>query len=211
MSAGDDAETRLIQEAQSGSRSALEELLLNHYARLEARIAKKIPADLRSRVSAEDVLQEAFSAAVRGIRGFEPDGPDAFYRWLATLAEHRLIDLIRESRAEKRGGGRVGLQADPAESRDVIDLLSVLAVHVRTPSRSAAHHEMVAAIQTALERVEERYREVLRLRYVEGLSVTQTAERLGKTEPAVMMLCHRGLRRLRDELGTSSGFFSRKE
>lgn len=211
MSSQEDAELRLLQRARAGERAALEELLLNHYARLEARIAKKIPAELRGHVGAEDVLQETFANACRALATFEPAGPDAFYRWLATLAEHRLIDLVREARAEKRGGGRTPIEHGDASGDSLPDLLGLLAVSERTPSRSVAKREAAAAIRGALEHIEPDYRDALRLRYIEGLSVEDAAARLGRTAPALMMLCHRGLRRLREELGKSSDFFSRKE
>jgi DNA-directed RNA polymerase specialized sigma24 family protein len=42
------------------------------------------------------------------------------------------------------------------------------------------------------------------------LSVAETAARMSRTERAVHMLCHRGLEQLRDVLGRSSRFFTRK-
>jgi RNA polymerase sigma-70 factor (ECF subfamily) len=86
----------------------------------------------------------------------------------------------------------------------------MLAPHDRTPSRSAAAHEAVEAIRAALGEIDVDYAEALRLRYAEGLAVENTAERMGRTKAAVHMLCHRGLRRLRDALGRESKFLSRK-
>ncbi|RMF77808.1 MAG: sigma-70 family RNA polymerase sigma factor [Planctomycetota bacterium] len=202
---------QLVQQAIAGDRTALEELLLLHYDRLLARIARKLPTDLRGALSPEDVLQDVFLDVAERIGAFRPDGPEAFARWSATIAEHRLIDLVRSRRAAKRGGGRKAVEAAPGDwSQTAIDILGQIAIHEHTPSRSAAGHEAVAAIRTALERINPDYRDALRMRYVEGLSVAQTAERMGRTPQAIHMLCHRGLSELRDVLGPDSDFLSRK-
>ena len=201
----------LIARAAGGERAALEELLLAHYDRLANRIAGKIPDDLSRTISVEDVIQETFLEVVHRIGTFAPTGDDAFYRWLATIAEHQLIDMIRALRAAKRGGGRSPLDAGGEEWASAItDLLGMLAPHDRTPSRSAAAHEAAEAIREALDEIDADYAEALRLRYAQGLAVEATAQEMGRTKAAVHMLCHRGLLRLRDALGRESKFLSRK-
>jgi RNA polymerase sigma-70 factor (ECF subfamily) len=205
------SEADLTARAIAGETGALEELLLLHYDRLAARVTGKIPASMRGVISAEDVLQESFLEVINRINSFEARESDSFYRWLATIAEHRLIDLVRAHRAAKRGGGRSPLEGSPAgESRSVVDLLSLLAVSERTPSRSVAGHEAVAAIRGALDQIKPDHRDALQMRYLEGLSVAATAERLGRTEAAIHMLCNRGLRALADVLGPDSKYLSRK-
>ena len=69
---------------------------------------------------------------------------------------------------------------------------------------------MVLAVQNALGELKEDYREALRLHYIESLSVAETAERMGRSDGAVLMLCNRGLRRLAEVIGDPARFFSRK-
>lgn len=198
-----------LQRATSGDQAALEELLLEHYDRLSYRLSGKIPTQLQGTLTAEDVLQETFLDVINRIATFEPRSEEAFFHWVATIAEHRLIDMIRAQKAAKRGGDRA--QVDNAAGEEsVADLLGILAVNERTPSRSAAGHEAVNAIRGALEKIKPDYRQALQLRYVEGLTVAETASRMERTEPAIHMLCHRGLLSLRDTLGSDSQFFSRK-
>jgi RNA polymerase sigma-70 factor (ECF subfamily) len=83
-------------------------------------------------------------------------------------------------------------------------------VDERTPSRSAAGHEAVRAVQVGLAGLKSDYREALRLRYIEGLPVAEVAARMDRTERAVHMLCHRGLQCLRAAVGRSSQFLSSK-
>lgn len=206
----DAAEETLVQQAINGSAPALERLLLNHYDRLAAEISRKLPDDLRSLIAADDVLQETFVVAFREIHAFVPQGPGAFHAWLAAIAQHRLFDLVKAQRAAKRGGGRAALPAHANSPDDsLVGLLEVLNVQEHTPSRSVARREAVSAVQVGLAALKEDYREALRLRYIEGLTVAQVAARLGRSEHAVHMLCHRGLEQLHEVLGRSSQFFSR--
>jgi len=202
----------LLANAVAGDRAALESLLLACYRRLAARVAPKIPARLRDLVSADDVLQETFAEVFRRIGQFEARGEEAFFHWVSAIADQRLSDMIKAQCAAKRGGGRAPAQAaaSPAAS-SVVDLLEMLRVHEHTPSRSAARHEAVAAVQAALNGVREDYRHALHCRYIRGMPVADIAAEMGRTQRAVHMLCNRGLKQLKNLLGASSEFFSRKQ
>ncbi len=204
----DHPETELLERAIGGEQVALERLMMAHHSRLSADLGKKLPAGMRALISVDDVLQETYLCAFRDIRSFQPRGCGAFYRWLESIAEHRLLDAIKAERAVKRGGRRAKAEAPTGgEPGSVVGWLEMLAEYERTPSQSAAGHQAVAIIQSALGDLKEEYREVLRLRYVEGLPVAEAAARMKRTEGAVCLLCHRALRRLRQDLGSSSRFF----
>lgn len=210
MSTGE-ADQELIARAVGGDQAALERLLMGHYDRLAADMARKLPNEFRAVIAAEDVLQEAFVVAFREIRSFTPQGRGSFYNWLATIAQHRLWDLVKGQRAAKRGGGRAAVGAQVKSPTDsLVGLLEQLYATERTPSRSAAGREAVAAVQVGLAALKGDYRQALQLRYIEGLSVAEAAARMKRTDHAIHMLCHRGLRRLHEILGRSSQFFSRK-
>src|SRR5690349_15544417 len=100
-------EAELVTRAVAGEQMALNRLLLTHYGPLAARLDKRIPAQMRSLIAPEDILQEVFAEVFQTVAGFKPGSPDAFYKWLATIADHRLLDAVRAHRAAKRGGGRV--------------------------------------------------------------------------------------------------------
>jgi RNA polymerase sigma-70 factor (ECF subfamily) len=204
------SEQELVRRAAAGDEAALRRLLLAHHDQLAATIARQLPLDLQPTVSADDVLQEAYLVAFRKIREFELGASGGFQAWLTSIAEHRLSDLIKWRRRAKRGGGWKPAELRPANDEStVIDMLQVLAADSRTPSREACLHEAMAAMQTALENLKEDAREALRLRYLEGLPVAEVAERIGRSEGAVHMLCTRGLQSLREELGDLSRFLSR--
>lgn len=207
---GSRSEQELISQASTGDRSAIHELLMLHHHQLVATIEKQVPADLCGVLSADDVCQEAYVSVFRQVTSFQPHNEQAFERWLRTIADRKLVDMIRTQRAAKRGGGkRVDVRYTRDDTSSMVELLDILAVHERTPSRSAAHRELVRIVQDALDELKEDYREVLQLRYIQSLSVAETAQRMGRSDGAVMMLCNRGLQQLEEVIGDPSRFFSR--
>lgn len=207
--AGIRSDRDLAQRAVAGDRDALSELLYRHYAPIETLIRRSIPEDLREKLDAEDILQDVHIEAFRTVAKLDPDGDDTFIRWLTTIAQQRLIDRIRAARRLKRGGGRVRLRTMAGAAQDGLSgLLNRLAVDPHSPTRSLAGREAAEAVQVALAGLEEPYREAIRLRYIERLKITEIAERLKKTEGAAQMLCHRGLRKLKEALGRASRYLS---
>ncbi|TWT45081.1 RNA polymerase sigma factor SigX [Phycisphaerae bacterium RAS1] len=190
-----------LSRARSGDRAALQQLLLSLHDRASAAISGRLPADLSGLLSADDVLQEAYIVVCREIGTFEGSEFDAFVSWVIRVAEHRMLDMIKGLRARKRGGKRRAIDVSPkGDDQATINLLEMLSVHSRTPSRSVARREDVSLVQSALASLETDYRECLTLRYVEGLGIEEIAERVGKTSGAARMLCHRGLQRLREAI-----------
>ncbi len=202
-------DSQLLERAIAGEPLALERLILAHHKALVAVVTNKIPPTLAVTVAADDILQETYAEVYRGIGSFRPDSDNAFFRWLCTIADHRVLDAVRAHRAAKRGGGRAPVEASPtAEQSAMLALLDLVYVSERTPSRSAAGHEAAGAVRNAIGTLKPEYRDAIRLRYIEGLSVADTAARMERTERAVHKLCSRGLQRLREALGDGSRFFS---
>lgn len=206
MSSSSDTEAELLRRAIAGERFAMDRLLLAHFDRLAARI--KVPRELQGVLDCEDIVQETLAEAWRHIATFQPEDASAFFGWLLTIAEHKLLDKIKAQRAEKRGGGRTAtyLPADPDSSVNI--LAEQLAVDPETPIVVAVRNEQIEAIRAAVLRLAEPYRQVLQLIYLDGLSAAEVADRLSKTLGAIYMLCSRGKEMLRSILGESGKFFS---
>ncbi len=203
MDAGPDND--LVQRAVAGDRAAFEALLAVFYPRLRAHFAPLLPRDLQGVLSVEDVLQDGILEACQTLGTVRIANSKALYAWLLTVVEHNMFDLLRAARTAKRNRGWSPLDA---ESTSVAGTLEQWAVNLRTPSSSAAGHEASVAVRTALDLLPAGYRDVLRLRYFEGVSVAEAAVRLGRSEAAVQMLCHRGLRQLAVLMGSASRFLS---
>ena len=171
--------TRLVDAACGGSREALETLYARHAGRLVAFIRSRMSNELAQRVSPEDILQETLLESSRKIDAFVPQGGASFYRWLVGIARNKVLEANRARLARKRSL-EGPLEIDLAQSQT-------------SPSGRAMRIESAVHLHDALATLPERQAEAVRCRYLEGLSLAETAERLECSEPAVKALVSRGL------------------
>jgi RNA polymerase sigma-70 factor (ECF subfamily) len=134
----------------------------------------------------EDVASEVWCSIARDLRSFTGN-ERAFQAWAFTIARHRMIDAARQ------------------RSRRV-DLLPIVDVdHACEGDASTAmtHASELADALKVLRVLAPSQAEVVALRVIGRLTVKETAEALGKTEGAVRVLSHRGLRDLADRVAMS--------
>ena len=81
------------------SREDLQRQLKDRAALMHERLRRRIPPDLRSVLSAEDVLQAVWMAAFEQIAGFRAYHNGALDRWLNRIADVQLYEHIRRLRA----------------------------------------------------------------------------------------------------------------
>jgi len=196
-----------IRRAKAGDVPAFEAVLRRHAHGLEAYVRRHLPSDVARVADVGDVVQDTYFEAWRRFGQFDAADGSSAGRWLATIARHRIVDLVRHHRAAKRGGGG-GETAAGAAGRgesELTRMLQDLAVYERTPSQSAISHERRAALQRAMDDLRPAYQLVIRMRYLEGLPVREAAERLGRSEHAVHMLCNRAMRELAVHVGALCG------
>ena len=203
-----DVESQLVEQAVAGDRAAIQSLLSRNHHRLAGVIEARIPTDLRGVLAADDVCQEAYVAVFQQVHALRERTAPAFRAWLTAIVERKLVDAIRALRAKKRGGDRHEITGE-VDVSSVVQLLDLVAVHERTPSRSVARREMVADLHVAMRALSEDHQQVLRLRFLEGLSVADTATQMARSDGAVVMLCKRALRQLGETIGDPAAFLSR--
>ena len=197
----------LLSRAIDGDTDALTQLLEAHGPMLRAFLAGKIPAHLQSVLSEDDVVQQTYADAFLGIGSFVPQGDRSFTNWLVTLAERNLTDAIRMLHREKRGGDR--RRVEPAASEEsLMALYELVGATTTTPSRLAARSEAKAAMNQAISRLPELYRQVVEMYDLQGRSVDEVAAALGRRPGAVFMLRARALRRLAEIMGSASDYLS---
>ncbi len=188
----------LLAQAGRGDRSAIGRLLERHRGRLRNSLAGRIDRRISPRLDASDLVQETFAVASRRMPEFLKERRIGFFDWLRGLAMDRLISSRRfHLGASKRTAVREQPQAnqgrDPVADRALCTCPS--------PSSQAIHNEDFARIRSILERMPPADREILDLRYVEGLTFAQLSARLGITQSAVKMRHLRAIERLRDVCG----------
>jgi RNA polymerase sigma factor (sigma-70 family) len=183
------------------------ELLLRVDALYEY-VAARIPPRLRPEVAPEDVLQEVWIGAFTTISSYNPSKPYAFDRWLTGVVNHKLVDALKAATRLKRGGGARRVPAACGRRSSLYDLFARLASPRGTPSREYGTREAACALQIALSRLPVDRRTAVRMRYLEGRSRPEIAQRMQKSEAAVNSLLFCGLRDLRRFLGDAAQYFS---
>jgi len=200
-----EAELGLIQAAVDGDAAALEQLLWTHYSALERHIAPQIPADARKHFSAEDILQTTFSQAFRDIRQLEHREGGAFFAWLRTIANHRLLDALRKMR---RGTAKQLSLNQAGGLSSLTDLFDIVCHDSTSPSMKVSRDEALRALQIALAGLPKDQQQALRLNCLEEKSIEEVAIEIGRTEAAVRGLVFRGKKSLAEAMGRSSQWLS---
>lgn len=153
----------LIERVQSGENAAFDLLVKKYQHRVAALLRRHIadPSEI------EDVAQEAFIRAYRGLANFR--GESAFYTWLYRIT----VNTARNHRVamDRRGAVRGGM--DPAEAERFDD--GALLRDTDTPERHAATGEVREAIDHSLGSMPACLREALTLREMNGLSYEEIA------------------------------------
>ena len=168
---------QLINQARSGDRTALQQLLLKYSAELRNHIAHRLPSSLHSTLDAEDVVQEALCEAYLKIDRLQKSSAESFLAWIKAIGEMSLLMFMRAESAQKRGGQlQKRHQFRYSDTGSVIDLLEHLPEDVTTPSRAAANQEALTALQVAVAELPPDQREVIVLHLLQGKTVEATAE-----------------------------------
>jgi RNA polymerase sigma-70 factor (ECF subfamily) len=138
---------------------------------------------------AEDLLGELALRLVSRLKRYEESG--RFDQWLFRIAANLVRDRIRRRRT---GAAGLSLEAEDASGASLAD--RVAAREARVDSGLLAE-EASAAVQTALEKLDETTRQMILLRHFADLSFKEIAEMFGCPLGTALAKVHRGLRALR--------------
>jgi len=187
------------QAARAGDRLALAKLLAAHYPRLRARAEAGMDPPMNARYDPDDILQDVYLDLARQLPRFEHHAGGSFLNWVLTILDHKLVDAWRAAHCQARDVGReIPAQLPGADS--CYNLLDVLFASSGTPSRAARRDEALAALSVCLAHLSDPHRQVLELRFLQGLPVADVARHLHRSEAAVVALTKRALAALRESM-----------
>ncbi|MBI4585141.1 MAG: sigma-70 family RNA polymerase sigma factor [Planctomycetes bacterium] len=180
--------TTLVARAQEGDRTSFDELVRRYSSRLEKQIQARLGARLKAKLDVQDVLQETFTVAFRSIKKFIWHEEDSFYRWLAGISEHYIMNA-----SQKKAWNEISLAREVAVS-DV------------SPSKALRREERFERLEAALAGLSDEHRRVVILARIDGLTVTEIAARMDRSTGAVKMLLARALLSLKKSFGDTESF-----
>ncbi|TIC80263.1 sigma-70 family RNA polymerase sigma factor [Nocardioides sp. GY 10127] len=167
----------LVELARKGDAEAFG-LLYDHY---QSSVYRFLYYRTRSVQLAEDLTSETFFRALRSMQGFRWQGRD-FGAWLMTIARNLATDHFKASRT------RLELTTEDMGLHDDAD--------DATPEALALEGLTHEVLVDALRQLPDEQRDCVVMRFLQGLSIAEVAEALGRSEGAVKQLQLRGVRNL---------------
>jgi RNA polymerase sigma-70 factor (ECF subfamily) len=166
----------LVELARNGDKEAFGQLY-DHY---QPSVYRFLYYRVGSMTLAEDLAAETFFRALRSMHSFRWQGKD-FGAWLMTIARNLTADHFKAGRTRLEQTTEDMQTLDTTTESPEIEVLSALTNE---------------ALLRALGELPTEQRECLIMRFLQGLSIAETAEILGRSSGAVKQLQLRGVRNL---------------
>lgn len=170
----------LVQLAQGGDKEAFAQL----YDLYVDTVFRYVLVRVANRALAEDLTSETFVRAIRRIDSFTWQGKD-IAAWFVTIARNLIADHVKSARFR--------FEVATADMRDADERVDAPDTEVLTRLRDER-------LVSAIKQLGPDQAECITLRFLQGLSLADTARVLGKSEGAVKQLQLRATRALRKAL-----------
>jgi len=183
----------LVDRFKNGDQSAFDEMVSRYWGRIYSMVNQL----LRNTQDAEEVTQDAFIRAHRGLVNFR--GDSAFSTWLyqiaTNLARNRYWYWWRRKRDKSVSFDQpIGPDGD-------MTLADVIPAELETPDDITVTQEFVDRIAEGMARLNAKHREILTLRNIKNLSYEEIAEVLQISVGTVKSRIARARESLRGKLG----------
>jgi len=170
-------DNELVRLVLGGNQQAYARLVDKYKGRIFAHLYRMIG----QRQDAQDLAQEVFTKAYFKLDTFHPDGN--FSAWLYRVAANHCLDELRRRKQTVKTLG---------EEVELID--------AKTPEDELLQKEQQQLLLRQMKGLEEEYRSVLVLRYIDQLSYKEISKALELPTTTVQMRLHRARKKLREGL-----------
>lgn len=170
-------DTTLVNLAVDGNQEAFNQLYDRYFMQVYKRVAYLIPSE-----DIDDVTQEVLIAMVKALKSFR--GESKFGTWLRVITNRHIANYYRKN---KHTLGENNLDTNNLQSGG--------------PQSLAETGINRVYLQQGLEKLPEHYREIILLRFAEGLRFQEIADMQDKSLDATKSLFRRAISAMRDQLG----------
>jgi RNA polymerase sigma-70 factor (ECF subfamily) len=183
----------LVSRMRQGDESAFEEIVDLYWDRIYARVLQL----LKNPQDAEEVTQDAFLRAHRGLANFRGDA--SFSTWLFQIATNLAHNRYWYWWRRKRD---VSMSLDQTLGADSdTTLVDVLPEDREDPAEESLTNELTRRVEECLPKLSRKHRDILALRIKENLSYEEIAQKLGIRVGTVKSRIARARESLREKLG----------
>jgi len=186
------SDKRLVERMLAGDNAAFRSFFATYFPRLLRFALYRLHGD---DTLAEDVAQSALGKAMDKLDTYR--GEAALYSWLCTFCRHEIGAALKRTHRE------------PV---DLIDDLPMIRATLESlvdpgaaPDRDAGRSELARLIQVTMDSLPPVYADALEWKYIDGLSVAEIGNRLGRGHKAAESLLNRARESFRDGFSTLTG------
>ncbi len=198
----------LACQPRLGDQETLAALFSQHRERLWRTINFRMDRRLVGRVDPDDVLQEAYLAALQRLAHYRNESSASPLVWLRMIVMQTLIDVHRHHLGtQMRNADReVAVRGWHNPQTTSASLAALLMGRFTSPSQAAARAELFDQAEQAIAAMDPLDQEVLALRHFEELTNSEVAEVLGIQQKAASIRYVRALKRLKAVMSQLPGF-----
>ncbi len=178
---GDNGVLKYIEKAKSGDIKAYEKI----YEMFIDRIYRYVYYQVKDEMITDDITQEVFTAAWEAISRYEYRG-QPFSSWLYRIAYNQTMDFFRVSRRR------------PGLNKEVRD-------EIKEPEKILEEKLMQEELSQAISQLNPQQRQIITLKFIEGLRNDDIAQITGKSQGAIRVAQMRALTALRRRLNGNGG------
>jgi RNA polymerase sigma-70 factor (ECF subfamily) len=187
-------DSTLAQAIRSGDQAAA----TSFYEEYSGKIYRMMYFSARGEAEAEELTQATFLAFFESLPRFR--GESRLSTWLYAIAKNVLRNYYSRNKRKRETS-----LDDAGAAGEMRSYLEELASDDEPPDELVAREESAEVVRAVLGRLTDSYREVLTLRFFDGLSNADVAEALGKKESTVRVLLHRASNAFARELKRLEG------
>ncbi|MBC2593264.1 sigma-70 family RNA polymerase sigma factor [Ruficoccus amylovorans] len=188
------ADQVLVARVKDGDNGAFGEIVTLYWDRIFARAFQL----LKNREDAEEVTQDTFIRAQKGLENFR--GDSAFSTWLYQIATNLAHNRYWYWWRRKRSAS-FSLDQNLTQDSDAT-LADVLPAEGEDPGEATLTQEFVDRVSSCMQQLNEKHREILVLRNVHNLSYEEIAEELRISVGTVKSRIARARESLREQMGS---------
>lgn len=177
---------QIVQYAQQGRLDAFTAIYERFLPIVYNRVRFTVPAQ-----DVEDVTQEIFIAVMRSLKTFR--GEARFSTWLRTLVNRQVADYYRRRRPQE-----YELKADYSSSHSKTSMQPLI-------ENSSFPTDDLMLVRQALNQIPDKYKEILLLRFADGLQFSEIAQLTQESLEATKSLFRRAVAALRKQVEDANG------